>query len=90
MTGGTIRIELFGIARVRAGVAACEVEGASLEEALRALAARFPGLSPDVVRDGALTEHFVASLDGEKWISSPRAPLHPGDTLLILGAQAGG
>jgi molybdopterin-guanine dinucleotide biosynthesis protein A len=88
--GARVRVELFGIARARAGAAAAEVEAGTLAEALRALAARFPGLEPDVLAGGTLTEHYVVSLNGERFVRDPGTPLHPGDVLLLLGAQAGG
>lgn len=84
------RVELFGVARARAGAQFAEVEGGTLGEALRALAARFPNLEPEVLSGGALTEHYVISLNGERFVRDPKTPLRPGDVLLLLGAQAGG
>ena len=85
-----MRIELFGIARARGGVSLVEIEAGTVEEALRELAQACPGLVPDVVSDGRLTEHFLASLNGELFVSDPTRALAANDTLLILGAQAGG
>ncbi len=85
-----VRIELFGVARVRAGTDAVEVEASTVEDSLRALAQVCPQLVPEVVNDGRLTDHFLASLNGELFVSDPGRTLRPEDTLLILGAQAGG
>ena len=85
-----MRIELFGIARARAGSEAVEVEASTLSDAFRALAQACPDLEPEVLRDGRLTEHFLASLNGESFVSDPERALTRRDTLLILGAQAGG
>ena len=85
-----MRIELFGIARARAGREAVDVEAASLGAAIRALAEACPGLVPEVVGDGGLAEGFVANLNGEAFVADAATPLTGGDTLLILGAQAGG
>ena len=85
-----IRVELFGVARARAGTACVEVEARTLGEALAALARACPGLEPEVVRGGVLTEHYVASRDGREFLADPAAPLAAGESLLILGAQAGG
>lgn len=85
-----MRIELFGIARVRAGAGAVEIEAETLGAALRGLARRCPGVVPDVVCDGALAATFLVSLNGERFVRGPQTTLGKGDTLLILGAQMGG
>jgi molybdopterin converting factor small subunit len=85
-----VRIELFGIARARAGREALEVEARNLGEAIRALAAACPGVVPEVVAGGRLTDAYLASLNGERFVKNAELRLAPGDTLLILGAQAGG
>jgi molybdopterin synthase sulfur carrier subunit len=85
-----MRIELFGIARARAGREALEVEATSLGDAIRALAGVCPGVVPEVVADGRLTDGYLASLNGERFVRDPALPLAKGDTILILGAQAGG
>ena len=57
-----VRIELYGIARARAGVASIDVEADSLGGALRALREACPGLQAEVVNEeGSLTRFFVAS-----------------------------
>lgn len=85
-----MRIELFGIARARAGREALEVEAGSLGDAIRALASACPGVVPEVVLDGRLTDGYLASLNGDRFVRDPGLALAKGDTLLILGAQAGG
>ena len=85
-----MRIELYGIARARAGQEAVDVSAQSLGEAMHALADACPGLVPEVVADGRLTNGYLASLNGERFLSDEAAPLGESDTLLILGAQAGG
>ena len=85
-----MNVELFGIARARAGVRRVEVEASSLGEALVALGAACPGLVPDVLEDGQLQESFLASHNGTRFLRDPGTPLGRGDTLLILGSQAGG
>mgnify|MGYP002622511648 CR=1 FL=1 len=85
-----VKVELFGIARARAGRAEVQVEAATLGEALAQLAARCPSLAGEVVRGERLTEGWLASLNGERFVAEPGTPVSPGDTLLVLGAQAGG
>lgn len=85
-----MRIELFGIARARAGREALEVEAKSLGDAIRALARECPGVVPEVVEGGRLTDGYLASLNGDRFVADPALKLATKDTLLILGAQAGG
>ena len=85
-----MRIELFGIARARAGREALDVEAKSLGDAIRALARECPGVVPEVVADGRLTDGYLASLNGDRFVADPKLKLARKDTLLILGAQAGG
>lgn len=85
-----MRIELFGIARARAGRDAVDVEAESLGAAIRALAEACPGLVPEVVAGGRLAEGFLANLNGERFVADASLPLARADTLLIVGAQAGG
>jgi len=85
-----MRIELFGIARARAGREALDVDAGSLGDAIRALARECPGVVPEVVADGRLTDAFLASLNGVRFVADPELALANDDTVLILGAHAGG
>jgi molybdopterin converting factor small subunit len=89
-----IRIELYGIARRRAGVEQATfeatAEGARLGDLLRELQARYPALAPECLADGRLQRGFVANRNGEQFLSDPNAMLDDGDVLLILSADAGG
>jgi molybdopterin converting factor small subunit len=85
-----IRVEFYDVARARAGVAAIDVEAATVGEALTAAAARCPGLSPEIVRAGALAPHWRASVNGTGFVADPQTPLAAGDALLLLSALAGG
>ena len=84
-------LELTGVARLRAGASRVEIEARSLGEALARLAEARPGVVPDVVSpEGALTRHFMASQNGGGFTRDARLALEPGDTVVIVGAQAGG
>jgi len=85
-----LRIELFGIARARAGVESVLVEAGRLDAALLALSAACPGLEPEVLAEGRLRDGFLVSLNGERFITDPSTRVEPGDSLVILGAQGGG
>ncbi len=85
-----MRIELFGIARARAGRAVIEITATNLRDAVRALARACPGLVPDVIDDESLSSRFLASLNGDRFLTDLDTELREEDTLLILGAQMGG
>jgi hypothetical protein len=86
-----LRIELFGIARVRAGRAKVDVEADSFAAALRALGRTCPGVEPDVVSGGRLTRHFIASINGGPFLRADEdLALDPEDTLVIIGHEVGG
>ena len=85
-----MRIELYGIARIRAGLDWVEIEASTLQEAVRALAEQCPGLVPEVVVDERLADGFLASLDGRRFLSDESTQLEPSATLLIVSAEAGG
>lgn len=86
-----MRIELFGIARLRAGRAEVVVDAETLGDALRALGRACPGVEPEVVEAGRLTRYFLASLNGGPFLASGEdRGIEPGDTLVIIGNQAGG
>jgi hypothetical protein len=87
---GPARVELLGIARVCAGIAVLEVEPGTVSDALASLAERCPSVVPDMVVNGGLSRHYVASIDGGPFLRDGSAPLESGRVLLILGAQAGG
>ena len=78
-----MRIELFGVARARAGCEVVEIEAATLGDALRSLLETFPGLAPEA-------GHLRFNLNGERFVSDPALALGPRDTLVVMGAQAGG
>jgi len=86
----SIRIELFGIARSRAGVAEVVVEAATLGDALRALVDAHPNLAGEVIDGARPTPGYLVSLNGERFIEDPSLPLPPDATLLLLSGQAGG
>lgn len=85
-----MRVELYGLARARAGRACVDVPAGSLAEVLAAAARSCPGLVPDVIRGDALSPGFVASRNGDAFLRDPSAAIRPRDTLLILSSDAGG
>ncbi|MBX9579162.1 MAG: hypothetical protein K2X87_02550 [Gemmataceae bacterium] len=80
-----VRVEFYGLARLRAGAAGAAVEAATVRDALRAAC---PGLA--VVRDGRVAPEYLLSVGGGRFTADPDEPLADGDSLLVLGADAGG
>jgi molybdopterin converting factor small subunit len=85
-----VTLELYGIARRRAGTDAVRVPAGTLSEALCALERACPALAGEVVRDGRLAPHWRASLDGKRFLDGPDSALPAGSRVLILSGLAGG
>ena len=85
----TMRVELLGVPRERAGVAELELQAATLGELLVALAVRLPSLG-ELITAGRLKPSVVANLNGDRFVSDPRTELKESDSVLILSADAGG
>lgn len=89
-----ITVEFFGIPRVRAGVQRMEMHpecgAAKLSEILREVAQRIPGFAEACMSEDGLGEHFIASIDGERFIRDEDVLIEDQRTVLILSADAGG
>ena len=85
-----ISVELFGIARSRAGIGQTMAEGDCLGDVLVDLASRFPGLATACVEGRKFRPGFTANLNGRQFVTSPETPLTDDDTVLILSLDAGG
>jgi molybdopterin converting factor small subunit len=83
-------LELYGIARRRAGRESVAVDAKTLGEALAALERAHPALSGEVVAAGRLAPHWRASVEGQAFVEAPETPLAPGARVLLLSALAGG
>jgi sulfur-carrier protein len=89
-----IRVEFFGMARQRAGVAELQLDapvgGLQLGDALCELAVRLPQLGREMISDSRLHPSFTANIDGRRFVSDPATVICDGQCLLILSADAGG
>ena len=87
-----IQVELFGVARLRAGVRDWTSTGHTLGEVLESLTDAFPVLEGSVVsrQPLSLLPSYRISLNGDRFVSDPSTPLTDGDLLLILSADVGG
>ena len=84
----TATIELLGTAHRKAGVSAVHVPFGYLGDALENVQGRFPSL--ELCRDGALTPHYLFSLNGRSFVRERSLALGPGDRLIVMDAAAGG
>ena len=83
-------VELFGTARLRAGLAAIDLEAGTVGQALERLARDVPALDGGVIRGDRVHPAFRLSLNGDRFVSDPSTPLVEGDRLLLLSADVGG
>lgn len=87
----TIRVEFYGIPRVRAGLAEVQLPRvSSLGELLGELVRRFPQLADGCVDKVGLSESCIANLDGKRFVRDPTTPLSGVTAVLILSADSGG
>lgn len=89
-----IRVELYGIPRQRAGTellhVATESAGLSLAQILADLAEQSPELATACFHQGSLRNGYLASIDGKTFVTDPQTVVLPGQSLLLLSADAGG
>jgi len=85
-----VRVELFGVARLRAGQAEVQVEAHTLREALSALGRACPALEPSIVHDGRLAPGWLVALNGAQITADSEASLETGDVVVLVSADAGG
>jgi molybdopterin converting factor small subunit len=85
-----VTVELYGVPRLRAGASRVEVPAGTLASILHALASALPGLVPDIVQDGRLTEHALVAIDGRELVADPATPIADGAVLVLISAAAGG
>jgi len=85
-----VAVELFGIARARAGVAQTTAVGQSLGDVLADLACRFPQLAETCIMGRNLRPGFTANLSGRRFVTDQATLLAEGDTVLLMHLDAGG
>jgi len=88
-------VELFGIARLLARTSAIALElpaGATFSDAFAALAEKLPALVGRVISADRtrLVDGYACNLNGLAFVRTPTAGVSPGDSLVILSADAGG
>ena len=83
-----VRVEFYGVARLRAGRTGFEVVAVTIGEALGVADAACPGLS--CLRDGRLAPEYLISTGNGQFTPDLTAPLADGEAVLVFGADAGG
>lgn len=83
-----VRVEFYGLARLRAGRAELLVDGRSIGEVLAAADEACPALGSR--RDHGLSPEYRVSVGGRYFTDNLGESLADGDSLLVLGADAGG
>ena len=89
-----IKIEVFGIPRLRAGVAeffvdVCRVKN-RLADIRETLNRELPAFGDACVEEGQLRKDYVFNISGKRFTRSADYEILPEDTLLILSSDAGG
>ncbi len=93
--GLTCTVELFGLARLLGKTSEVSLvlpEEATLSHVFSALAERLPTLVGPVVTPerNRLTSGNACNINGKDFVRDPGIKVHPGDSILILSADAGG
>jgi molybdopterin converting factor small subunit len=84
-------IELYGQARLLAGLRSVEVDAGTLKAALNQLQRRIPELTGTVLtEDGRLTPAYTINLNGLRFVEDPDENLQPSDELLLISSLSGG
>ena len=86
-------IELFGIVRQRAGVSRIEIpveQTKQLGDLLEELVQRYPDMHNACIDGCQLQPGFVVNLGGQRFTTDPTEKIQPGDTVLVMSADAGG
>ena len=84
-----MHVEFLAVPRRLAGTSQVEVQAETLGQLLTSLAVQFPSLGQFITLD-RLDPVFVASLNGDQFVSDPQTLLGENDRVLILSADAGG
>ncbi len=88
------RVELYGVARLTAGLTKVDVQvpnPATAVDVTSALALACPQLvGSAITSNGGLMKGHVLNVNGRSFVDRMDAPIFPGDHILLLSDQAGG
>lgn len=90
MTGSLprVKVEFYGLARLRAGRVEFWTQACTLGAVLAA--ADVACVNLHAMRDNALSPEYLVSLGGRRFTRDVNEPLEEGTAILLLGADAGG
>jgi sulfur-carrier protein len=83
-----VRGEFYGLARLRAGRAELLVDATTIGSALASADAACPELRSRT--NTGVSPEYRVSVGGRYFTDNPAEPLADGESLLVLGADAGG
>jgi molybdopterin converting factor small subunit len=83
-----VRVEFYGLARLRAGRTTFEVVAATVGEALRVVDSECSGLS--CVHDDRLAPEYLVSTQTGQFTPDLSTRLVDGEAILVFAADAGG
>jgi molybdopterin converting factor small subunit len=84
-------VELYGQARLLAGVRSVQVPDETIGQALRTLAGLHPQLVGSVLdENGRPTPAYAVNLNGLRFCSNLAEPVSEADELLLISSLAGG
>jgi sulfur-carrier protein len=83
-----VRVECYGLARLRAGRKEFVVDAATVGDVLATADAKCVELR--ALCDGRIAAMYLVSVNGEQFTTDTRRELRDGDAVLIFGADAGG
>ena len=90
MNDSGVIVELFGVARHRAGAAELSVRGETIGDLLQSVAIACPNLGDLLSPDGSLSRRYLVSIDGRRFVTELAEAIPAHARVLILGAEAGG
>ncbi|QDT35119.1 MoaD/ThiS family protein [Thalassoglobus polymorphus] len=85
-----IKVEFFGVPRLKAKVPFTHVEAGNVTEMLNALVREVPEFTQACVDEGQLSSECLLSINGVQFTRDVSTPLREGDEVLILSADVGG
>lgn len=85
-----VHVEFFGVARSRANVRSLTVDAGCLGEVLMHLRTQCPAISELCMQGDELTRGWLLNVNGARFTRDLTTPLHEGDSVLLIPADAGG
>lgn len=85
-----VRVEFYGVPRLRAGIDSVVVEADSVAELFSALQTMAPEFAEACLPDGQLAKEYLLNINGTSFTRDSATQLKDSDVVLILSADVGG